>query len=91
MLRNVNHAANFIFLALEHIFRCPFYCVCAVCGLPYKWFDLQMFVALLNNNAQLFFPKISNKYHAVGTFQKSNKQIVQRGKLDTLSTYMHSR
>jgi hypothetical protein len=57
MLRNVNHAANFIFLALEHIFRCPFYCVCAVCGLPYKWFDLQMFVALLNNNAQLFISK----------------------------------
>jgi len=41
--------------------------------------------------SNLFFQKSHNKYYAVGTFPKSNNKKVQRGKLDTLSAYIHNR
>ena len=31
----------------------------------------------------------NKKYHTVGTVPKSNRKIVERGKIDTLSTQIH--
>ena len=33
----------------------------------------------------------SKKYHTVGTFPKSNRKIVERGKIDTTNTHVHDR
>jgi hypothetical protein len=31
----------------------------------------------------------NKEYHNVGTVKKSNREIVERGKLDTTNTYIH--
>jgi len=33
----------------------------------------------------------NKEYHSVGTVPKSNRDIVERGKLDTTNTYIHDR
>jgi hypothetical protein len=43
-------------------------------------------------NILVLYNKIKNKkYHTVGTVPKSNKKIVERGKIDTFSTQIHVR
>ena len=32
-----------------------------------------------------------NKYHTVGTFSKSNRKVVEIGKIGTLNTHIHDR
>lgn len=47
----------------------------------------------LNNDCQLHQPyeHDSNKMNTVGTILNSNRNIVVRGKIDTLSTHVHDR
>ena len=47
--------------ALQTLFRYLFCCVFGACSLSVKWFNLQMFVVLLTNNVQSFFPKITQQ------------------------------
>ena len=43
-------------------------------------------------NAFVYLKKMKNiKYHSVGTISTSNRKIVERGKIDTLSTHIHDR
>ena len=49
-----------------------------------------MYGFCISMTSSICHSKIKNKkYHAVGTFPKSNRKTVERGKIDTPNTHIH--
>ena len=55
-------------------------------SIPDKYYDHQLEIVVFPDHEMT-----STNYHAVRTVPKSNRKIVERGKIDTLSTQIHDR